>query len=142
MKSARVLVRSTDRAAARQTSLNEVSVKEVGGSEEGKYKVLAGCGLVSADGMRCPTTHRPRIPPFCSSPTQPDPYYGNEQTSGLCANLPPATSLPVRFNCEAPVFHRLRPSLREVAPSVTFASLVLLQRLKAHFPTALRSSGY
>ena len=33
-----------DWAAARQTPLTEVSVEEVGGGAEGKYKVLMGCG--------------------------------------------------------------------------------------------------
>ena len=47
-----------------------------------------------------------------------------------------ATPVLVWFDCEAPVFHRLHPSSHEVAPSVTFALLVLLQRLKARFPTA------
>ena len=32
-----------DRAAARRTPLTEVSVEEVGGGAEGKYKVLTGC---------------------------------------------------------------------------------------------------
>ena len=42
MKSARVS--SMDRAAARWTLLTEVFVEGVGGSAEGKYKVLMGCG--------------------------------------------------------------------------------------------------
>ena len=33
-----------DQAAARRTPLTEVSVEEVGGGAEGKYKVLTGCG--------------------------------------------------------------------------------------------------
>ena len=32
-----------DQAAARRTPLTEVSVEEVGGGAEGKYKVLTGC---------------------------------------------------------------------------------------------------
>ncbi|KAF8136960.1 hypothetical protein EV363DRAFT_1534015, partial [Boletus edulis] len=40
--------------------------------------------------------------------------------------------------CQVTPFHSIRPS----QVSVTFAALVLLQRLKARFPTAWGSSGH
>jgi hypothetical protein len=49
-----------------------------------------------------------------------------------------------RFSGEASVFHHIRHALRptRLHPSVTFAALVLLQCLKARFPTAQGSSGH
>jgi len=53
---------------------------------------------------------------------QPDPYYGHEQISRLCAKfiyppfrLPRATPIVLRPYSQAPIFHRIRPLLHQVA---------------------------
>lgn len=80
-----------------------------------------------------------------------DPYYGHEETAVLCArfitslfqcpNIPTATApgapTPTLAHFVAYALHRTRlPSI------VTFAALLLLQRLKAKFPAARGSSGH
>ncbi|WOO85629.1 PHO85 cyclin-2 [Vanrija pseudolonga] len=80
-----------------------------------------------------------------------DPYYGHEETSVLCArfitalfqcpNIPPAAQpggpTPTLAHFVAYALHRTRlPSV------VTFAALLLLQRLKTRFPAARGSSGH
>ncbi|KAH0835729.1 hypothetical protein J3R83DRAFT_9552 [Lanmaoa asiatica] len=87
-----------------------------------------------------------------ASPTKPpstrptsgrqDPFYGHKQISKLCAKF--ITHL---FACsEYPplslLFHSYALHRTQLHLSVTFAALVLLQRLKARFPTAWGSSGH
>jgi hypothetical protein len=82
-----------------------------------------------------------------------DPYHGHEHTAKLCARFvshlfacpdvpppppPPSTTLTPRLDhFIAYALHRTR-----LHPSVTFAALYLLQRLKARFPAAKGSSGH
>lgn len=80
-----------------------------------------------------------------------DPFYGHEETAVLCArfitslfqcpNIPTATHpgapTPTLAHFVAYALHRTRlPSV------VTFAALLLLQRLKTRFPAARGSSGH
>ncbi|ORY33962.1 hypothetical protein BCR39DRAFT_577668 [Naematelia encephala] len=90
--------------------------------------------------------------PSSRPPTRPsDPYYGHEETAVLCArfitslfqcpNIPAATApgapTPTLAHFIAYALHRTRlPSI------VTFAALLLLQRLKTRFPAARGSSGH
>ncbi|KAG1824326.1 uncharacterized protein BJ212DRAFT_1319395 [Suillus subaureus] len=95
----------------------------------------------------------PSAPPKPQS-TQPttrhsDPFYGHEQVSRLCARFithlfacpeyPPSSS-----NSQVKLPHFIAYALHrtKLHSSVTFAALVLLQRLKARFPTARGSSGH
>jgi len=82
-----------------------------------------------------------------------DPYHGHEPTAKLCARFvshlfacpdvppppaPPSTTPTPRLDhFIAYALHRTR-----LHPSVTFAALYLLQRLKARFPAAKGSSGH
>ncbi|KIK57986.1 hypothetical protein GYMLUDRAFT_45554 [Collybiopsis luxurians FD-317 M1] len=89
------------------------------------------------------------VPP--QSDTKPDPFYGHEYMACLCARFithlfaspeyPPTSSCskanPKLAHFIAYAFHRAR--LHE---SVAFTALVLLQRLKARFPSARGSSGH
>jgi hypothetical protein len=91
------------------------------------------------------------IPPSSVPPQShvKDPFYGYEYLARLCARFithlfacpeypPTATHSQAKLpNFIAYAFHRTK--LHE---SVTFAALVLLQRLKARFPTARGSSGH
>jgi hypothetical protein len=82
-------------------------------------------------------------------PTRPDPYYGHENTARLCGRFithlfacpeyPPTSS---GSNTKLPHFIAYALHRTKLHSSVTFASLVLLQRLKARFPTARGSSGH
>ena len=65
--------------------------------------------------------------------SKPDPFYGHEYIAHLCARF--ITHL---FAC--PIAYALHRT--KLHPSVTFAALVLLQGLKARFPTARGSSGH
>ncbi|KAL0072483.1 hypothetical protein AAF712_000246 [Marasmius tenuissimus] len=86
-----------------------------------------------------------------SMPTQrgAEQYYGHENIARLCARFithlfacpeypPSSTSLQARL----PQFIAYALHRTKLHTSVTFASLVLLQRLKARFPTARGSSGH
>ncbi|KAH9057673.1 hypothetical protein EDB87DRAFT_1578552 [Lactarius vividus] len=82
-----------------------------------------------------------------------DPYHGHEHTAKLCGRFvshlfacpdvppppaPPSTTPTPRLDhFIAYALHRTR-----LHPSVTFAALYLLQRLKARFPAAKGSSGH
>ncbi|KAH7927453.1 hypothetical protein BV22DRAFT_1007019 [Leucogyrophana mollusca] len=96
----------------------------------------------------------PSVPPTKPPSTQPssrqqDPFYGHEQTSKLCARFithlfacpeyPPTSS---GSNVKLPYFIAYALHRTKLHSSVTFAALVLLQRLKARFPTARGSSGH
>jgi hypothetical protein len=82
-------------------------------------------------------------------PTRPDPYYGHENTARLCGRFithlftcpeyPPTSS---GSNTKLPHFITYALHRTKLHSSVTFALLVLLQRLKARFPTARGSSGH
>jgi hypothetical protein len=82
-------------------------------------------------------------------PSRPDPYYGHENTAKLCGRFithlfacpeyPPTSS---GSNTKLPHFIAYALHRTKLHSSVTFASLVLLQRLKARFPTARGSSGH
>jgi hypothetical protein len=96
-------------------------------------------------------SHIPSAEPPSTQPTssRQHPFYGHEQTSTLCARFitdlfacpqyPPSSSnSTVRLpHFIVHVLHRTK-----LHSSVTFAALVLFQRLKAHFPTARESSGH
>jgi Cyclin, N-terminal domain len=82
-------------------------------------------------------------------PTRPDPYYGHENTARLCGRFithlfacpeyPPTSS---GSNTKLPHFIAYALHRTKLHSSVTFASLALLQQLKARFPTARGSSGH
>jgi hypothetical protein len=96
-------------------------------------------------------SHIPSAEPPSTQPTssRQHPFYGHEQTSTLCVRFitdlfacpqyPPSSSnSTVRLpHFIVHVLHRTK-----LHSSVTFAALVLFQRLKAHFPTARESSGH
>jgi hypothetical protein len=92
-----------------------------------------------------PTKGAPPQPP----PTRPDPYYGHENTARLCSRFIihlfacpayyPSTS---DSNPKLPHFIAYALHRTKLHSSVAFASLVLLQRLKARFPMARGSSGH
>ncbi|KAF5311404.1 hypothetical protein D9611_011597 [Ephemerocybe angulata] len=104
-----------------------------------------------------PVTNAPRrmaqqIPTEKSAPQAPttrqDPFYGHESIARLCARFithlfacpeysPATTSLAKLPHFIAYALYRTK-----LHSSVTFASLVLLQRLKARFPTTHGSSGH
>ncbi|KAF5348709.1 hypothetical protein D9758_006777 [Tetrapyrgos nigripes] len=83
------------------------------------------------------------------SHSKPDPYYGHESMARLCARFithlfacpefPPSVT---HSQAKLPIFIAYALHRTKLHPSVTFASLVLLQRLKARFPTARGSSGH
>ncbi|KAF5317024.1 hypothetical protein D9611_004005 [Ephemerocybe angulata] len=109
--------------------------------------------------------HPSNIPPVTNAPrrmaqqvptsapqaptTRQDPFYGHESIARLCARFithlfacpeyPPATT---HSQAKLPHFIAYALHRTKLHPSVTFASLVLLQRLKARFPTARGSSGH
>ncbi|KAF6756500.1 hypothetical protein DFP72DRAFT_810452, partial [Ephemerocybe angulata] len=66
---------------------------------------------------------------------------GHESVARPCAcpEYPPATT---HSQAKLPLFIAYALHRTKLHPSVTFASLVLLQRLKARFPTARGSSGH
>ncbi|EIW80626.1 hypothetical protein CONPUDRAFT_82776 [Coniophora puteana RWD-64-598 SS2] len=94
----------------------------------------------------------PSAPPKPAS-TQPsttrDPFYGHENAARLCARFithlfacpeyPPSSS---GSTVKLPYFIAYALHRTKLHASVTFAALVLLQRLKARFPTARGSSGH
>ncbi|KIM63970.1 hypothetical protein SCLCIDRAFT_1213783 [Scleroderma citrinum Foug A] len=92
---------------------------------------------------------QPKPQSAASASRQPDPFYGHEQISRLCAKfvthlfacpeLPPSSS---GSTVKLPYFIAYALHRTKLHPSVTFAALVLLQRLKARFPTARGSSGH
>jgi len=76
-------------------------------------------------------------------------FYGQEEIAKLCARFithlfacpesPPTSS---SISTRLPYFIAYALHRTKLNPSVTFAALVLLQRLKARFPTARGSSGH
>src|ERR1700722_1486167 len=74
---------------------------------------------------------------------KPDPFYGHDYISRLCARFithlfacPEYPPTATRSQAKLPYFIAYAPHRTKLHSSVTFAALVLLQRLKAHFPTA------
>jgi hypothetical protein len=92
---------------------------------------------------------QPKQPAAAQPGSKPDPYYGHENTARLCARFithlfacpeyPPTSS---GSNTKLPYFIAYALHRTKLHSSVTFAALVLLQRLKARFPTARGSSGH
>ncbi|KAG2015595.1 hypothetical protein CC2G_008852 [Coprinopsis cinerea AmutBmut pab1-1] len=81
--------------------------------------------------------------------SRPDPFYGHEPMARMCARF--ITHLfacpeypPAATHSQAKLPHFIAYALHrtKLHSSVTFAALVLLQRLKARFPTARGSSGH
>jgi hypothetical protein len=78
-----------------------------------------------------------------------DPFYGHEYIARLCGRFithlfacpeyPPSTT---HSQAKLPYFIAYALHRTKLHSSVTFAALVLLQRLKARFPTARGSSGH
>ncbi|KAF5393360.1 hypothetical protein D9757_000520 [Collybiopsis confluens] len=108
----------------------------------------------SADALKKAATRNRNFQPIPPSSAPPqshvkDPFYGCEYMARLCARFithlfacpeypPTSTHSQAKLpHFIAYAFHRTK--LHE---SVTFAALVLLQRLKARFPTARGSSGH
>ncbi|KIO13908.1 hypothetical protein M404DRAFT_449953 [Pisolithus tinctorius Marx 270] len=89
-----------------------------------------------------PSTKPPSVP-------RQDEYYGHAETSLLCTRfithlfacpeLPPSSSNS-KVKLQKFIAYALHRT--KLQPAVTFAALVLLQRLKARFPTARGSSGH
>ncbi|KAI0090749.1 hypothetical protein BDY19DRAFT_887059, partial [Irpex rosettiformis] len=82
-----------------------------------------------------------------------DPYYGHETTAKICTNfvthlfacpeLPPiSTTNPTAPSPRLDLFIAYALHRTRLHPSVTFAALYLLRRLKARFPAARGSSGH
>jgi hypothetical protein len=81
--------------------------------------------------------------------SKPDPFYGHEYIARLsarfithlfaCPEYPPSAT---HSQAKLPYFIAYALHRTKLHPSVTFAALVLLQRLKARFPTARGSSGH
>ncbi|PFH52124.1 hypothetical protein AMATHDRAFT_2374 [Amanita thiersii Skay4041] len=108
--------------------------------------------------VNIPNAPRPRsyqpIPPSSAQQSQiqplpKDPFYGHEPIARLCARF-----ITFLFTCpeHPPSSHNQQPKLphfiayalhrTKLHPAVVFAGLVLLQRLKARFPSAKGSSGH
>jgi len=80
---------------------------------------------------------------------KPDPFYGHEPISRLCARFithlfacPEYPPTATHSQAKLPYFIAYALHRTKLHSSVTFAALVLLQRLKARFPTARGSSGH
>lgn len=94
-------------------------------------------------------TYQP-VPPAPPQPqSKPDPFYGHESIARLCGCFithlfacpenPPSSA---HSQAKLPYFIAYALHRTKLHVSVTFAALVLLQRLKARFPTARGSSGH
>ncbi|KAJ7851920.1 hypothetical protein B0H14DRAFT_3659691 [Mycena olivaceomarginata] len=100
--------------------------------------------------LRVPRRSTYSIPPQSQTqPTRTNPFYGYEYIAQLSARFithlfacPPFSLQSTHSQAELPYFiaYALRRTKRQQA--VTYATLVLLQRLKARFPTACGSSGH
>ncbi|KAF9485996.1 hypothetical protein BDN70DRAFT_870484 [Pholiota conissans] len=88
-------------------------------------------------------------PPANTGRSNPDPYHGQEFLARLagrfithlfaCPDYPPSSS---HAHARLPFFIAYALHRTKLHPAVTFAALVLLQRLKARFPSARGSSGH
>jgi hypothetical protein len=109
----------------------------------------------ATDPRKLPPNARPRnyqlVPPAPQAPltSKADPFYGHESVAHLCARFithlftcpeyPPSST---HSQQKLPQFIAYALHRTKLHTSVTYASLVLLQRLKARFPTARGSSGH
>jgi hypothetical protein len=125
------------------------------------------CNFCSSRQARFPKkkiTHPPPIPPLqpvhppppppghvpqVLRSVKPDPFYGHEYTSRLCARFithlfasPEYPPTATHAQAKLPYFIPYALHRTKLHSSVTFAALILLQRLKARFPTARGSSGH
>ncbi|KZP20387.1 hypothetical protein FIBSPDRAFT_954551 [Athelia psychrophila] len=82
-------------------------------------------------------------PPASTPPSKPDPYYGHEHTTRLCGRFithlfacPEYPPTSCGLQTKLPHFIAYALHRTKLHTAVTFAALVLLQRLKARFPTA------
>ncbi|TFK23173.1 hypothetical protein FA15DRAFT_621339 [Coprinopsis marcescibilis] len=103
---------------------------------------------------RRPSTGAPRLKsnqsvPATTAVSRPDPFYSHEPMARMCARF--ITHLfacpeypPAATHSQAKLPHFIAYALHrtKLHTSVSFAALVLLQRLKARFPTARGSSGH
>lgn len=85
------------------------------------------------------------------NPQARDPFYGHEKIARISARFithlfacpeNPPTSGVTAIHGKLPYFIAYALHRTKLHPAVTFAALVLLQRLKARFPTARGSSGH
>lgn len=109
--------------------------------------------MASVQGPIIPTKagqrHRNFQPIQPAAQPKADPFYGHEVTARLCARFithlyacpeyPPSSTVS---QAKLPYFIAYALHRTKLHSSVTFAALVLLQRLKARFPTARGSSGH
>jgi Cyclin, N-terminal domain len=89
------------------------------------------------------------LAPSTPASPKPDPFYGHEYIARLCSRFvthlfacpeyPPSSTNP---QVKLPYFIAYALHRTKLHQSVMFAALVLLQRLKARFPTARGSSGH
>ncbi|KAF7321529.1 Alternative cyclin Pcl12 [Mycena kentingensis (nom. inval.)] len=95
-------------------------------------------------------SHQPRYPaqPQSATATK-DPFYGHEYIASLCARFithlfacPPFPPQSTHSQAKLPNFIAYALHRTKLHSAVTYAALVLLQRLKARFPTARGSSGH
>ncbi|KAJ7668627.1 hypothetical protein DFH06DRAFT_203920 [Mycena polygramma] len=88
-------------------------------------------------------------PPSQPQPTKTDPFYGYEPIAQLSARFithlfacPPFPPQSTHSQAKLPYFIAYALHRTKLHQAVTYAALVLLQRLKARFPTARGSSGH
>ncbi|KAJ7823147.1 hypothetical protein B0H14DRAFT_1313020 [Mycena olivaceomarginata] len=89
------------------------------------------------------------VPPHQPQPTTTDPFYGYEYIAQLSVRFithlfacPPSPPQSTHSQAKLPCFIAYALHRTKLHQAVTYATLVLLQRLKAHFPTARGSSGH
>ncbi|KAJ7843885.1 hypothetical protein B0H14DRAFT_3688185 [Mycena olivaceomarginata] len=89
------------------------------------------------------------VPPPQPQPTATNPFYGYEYIAQLSARFithlfacPPSPPQSTHSQAKLPCFIAYALHRTKLHQAVTYATLVLLQRLKAHFPTARGSSGH
>jgi len=89
------------------------------------------------------------VPPQQPQPTKTDPFYGYEYIAQLSARFithlfacPPFPPQSTHSQAKLPFFIAYALHRTKLHQAVTYAALVLLQRLKARFPTARGSSGH
>lgn len=90
-----------------------------------------------------------QMPNPATPAAKPDPFYGHEAIARLCARFithlfacPEYPPNMTHMQAKLPYFIAYALHRTKLHPAVTFASLVLLQRLKARFPSARGSSGH
>ncbi|KAJ7594945.1 hypothetical protein C8J56DRAFT_928055 [Mycena floridula] len=108
----------------------------------------------STAGIPQKASNRPRNFQHIQPAVQPkaDPYYGHERIAKIaacfishlydCPDFPASNTSSIVTQSRLPYFIAYALHRTKLHASVTFAALVLLQRLKARFPTARGSSGH